>query len=169
MMHRFIFLIEGRDKSMRKQMITLAVLVVMFFCDAKAFAVEEQEAIYVNGTMQTIKPGTAGKWVMTSETALEFYSSAGGFSIPYARIRSYQFREEAKIHLGILAAGAVSLVKKRAKNHFVTITWKDGQGTEEGVTLEIAKTAPKILQPLFDARASQSCQPRSGQICKKVD
>ncbi len=120
---------------MRKQMITLAVLVVMFFCDAKAFAVEEQEAIYVNGTMQTIKPGTAGKWVMTSETALEFYSSAGGFSIPYARIRSYQFREEAKIHLGILAAGAVSLVKTGQESfcdHYLERRAGDKRGGHSG-------------------------------------
>jgi hypothetical protein len=141
----------------------------MFFAAAKAFAVEGQEAVYVNGTVPTVKQGAAGTWVMTSETALEFYSGAGGITIPYARIRSYQFHEEAKIHLGILAAGAVSLVKKRAKDHFITITWEGEQGTAEVVTLEIAKTAPKLLQALFEARATGACKPKSGQFCGKVN
>ncbi len=154
---------------MMRKLIAVVLLVGMFFSAAEAFAVEGQDAVYVNGTLQTVEQGTAGTWKMTSKTALEFNSGAGGFSIPYARIRSYQFRAEAKIHLGILAAGAVSLVKKRAKNHFVTITWEGEQGTAEVVTLEIAKTAPKMLQALFDARASQACQPGSGQICKKID
>ncbi len=150
---------------MRKTMITVVVWAGMIFSAAQAFAVEGQEAVYVNGTVQTVKQGTAGSWVMTSDTALEFYSGVGGFSIPYAQIRSYQFREEVKIHLGVLAAGAVSLVKKRARNHFVVITWQTEQGTTDMVTIEVAKTAPKVLQSLFEARASGACKPQSGLVC----
>jgi hypothetical protein len=56
----------------------------------------------------------------------------------------------------------VALVKKRAKVHFVTITWKDEQGVAEVVTLELSKNGSRGLMSVLDARAPEVHKPKLG-------
>jgi hypothetical protein len=133
-----------------------------------AFALEGDNIMYVSGTAQNVKEGTAGRVDTSSAMALEFHSGAGQFSIPYTRINAYQCREEAKYHLGVLPAIAVGLFAPWAKLHFVTITWHGERDVVEVVTLELSKSNSEALLALLHARATQACKPGSGQMCSRV-
>jgi hypothetical protein len=146
-----------------RKLTAVVLLLAMVLGTPQAFALDGQEVAYVTGTMKTVKEGTVGTLDTASATALEFHSSAGNFSIPYTRIKSYRYREETKFHLGVLPAIAVSLVKKRAKVHFVTITWKGEQEIAEVVTLELSKNGSRGLMAILDARATEVHKPKPGR------
>lgn len=135
---------------------------------AAAFVLDGQQVAYVNGTVQMLKEGAVGTLDTSSATVLEFKSSAGQFTIPYAGISSYQFREESKFHLGVLPAIAVALVKKRAKVHFVTITWQGDRSVAEVVTLEGSKQDSEGLLTVLHARATWACKAKTKQFCGRV-
>lgn len=123
-----------------------------------ALAATGQAATYVSGSLQETKPGTAGTLDMTAPATLDFHMSDGGqFSIPFAAIGNYEYREESKFHLGVLPAIAVALVKKRAKVHFVTMSWKGNRGATEVATLEMSKTAANGLMSLLRVRVPGTC------------
>ncbi|HXR40110.1 MAG TPA: hypothetical protein VN776_13515 [Terracidiphilus sp.] len=148
-----------------RALMLVVLLAGVVFEGVPAFAVEGKEAAYVAGTGQTVKEGTVGVLNTSSATALVFESSGGQISIPYARVVSYQYRQEVKVHLGVLPAIAVGLVKRRAKRHFVTITWKGDGDQREVVTLEVSKTEPEILLGLLRALAPEPCRAKPGLPC----
>jgi hypothetical protein len=135
---------------------------------AQLFALGGDNITYVNGTAQNATDGTVGHLDTSSAVALEFHSGAGKFSIPYAGITLYQYREESKYHLGVLPAIAVGLFAPWAKLHFVTITWHGEQDTSEVVTLELSKSSTEALLALLSARATGACRPGSGKVCGRV-
>jgi hypothetical protein len=132
---------------------TVWLLLAIVSVTPQVFALDGKDVAYVSGTVKGVSEGTAGGLETTLAEALEFRSSAGQFAIPYARIKSYQCREETKFHLGVLPAIAVALVKKRAKVHFVTIVWNDEGDTAEVAKLELSKNGSEALMDLLRARA----------------
>ena len=151
-----------------RQLTSIFVILAMILTAIPAFAIEGKEVGYVSGTIPAIKEGTVGEFDTASETALEFHSSTGQFSIPYSRIVAYQYRQEAKFHLGVLPAIAVGLVKKRAKRHFLTLTWLGERNVPEEAIFEISKDAPQGMLALLKARATEACKPKSGHSCSSV-
>lgn len=134
----------------------------------RAFAQEGDEIAYVSGTAQNVKEGCMGRVDSSSAVALEFRSDSGLLSIPYTGIIAYQYREEAKYHLGVLPAIAVGLFAPWAKLHFVTITWRGEQNAAEVATLELSKSSSEALLALLRARATEACKPGSRQTCGRV-
>jgi len=134
----------------------------------QAFALEGDEITYVSGTAQNVKEGSMGHVDSSSAVALEFRSASGQLSIPYTGIIAYQYREEAKYHLGVLPAIAVGLFAPWAKRHFVTITWHGERDAAEVATLELSKSSSETLLALLRARATEACKPGSRQTCGRV-
>lgn len=119
------------------------------------------EATYVYGTIKTLPENTSGTFDTGSQSELELRFGKERISIPYARIRTCAYREENKFRLGVLATIAVGLLKARTKNHFVTLTWIDGEATQVA-TLEAPKRRAIGLVEVIRARAPEACKARAG-------
>lgn len=115
------------------------------------------EVTYASGTAPGVKLGVDGMLDATSPTALEFQSSSGDFSIPYAGITLARYREENRFRLGVLPAIGVGLLKARSKRHLVTITWKDGQGVAQAAIFENSRQGALALLTIVRVRAPQVC------------
>ncbi len=125
-----------------------------------ALAVEGSDVAYQGGTIPQLKESTVGKFDLTSGTGLRFLYSGGSLEIPYNRIESFKHSKEVAVHLGVAPAIAVGLVKRRRRNHFVQITFLDGNNLHQVAVFEIPKTMPRVLMPAFVARAPQArCEP----------
>jgi hypothetical protein len=159
--------LKEEDWNMKKLAVVVLAMAAALGA-AQAFALEGDDITYVNGTVPSVKEGIVGRVNVTPALALEFHSSAGQFSIPYARITTYQCREEAKYHLGVLPAIAVGLFAPWEKLHFVTITWQGERDTAEVATLELSKSSSEALLALLRARATEACKPGSGHTCGRV-
>jgi len=139
-----------------KKIIGIWLLLVVTLPSA---AVEEGQAEYVGGTVQSIKEGTVGRLDLTAETSLTFVSSGGQLTIPFGRIESYQYTHEVARHLGVLPAIGVGLVRKRQQRHFIRISYRDESHIAQIVILEIPKNMPATLLAVLHTRAPQGCQP----------
>jgi hypothetical protein len=144
---------------MRKPWIAIAMLFAASACSA---LVENSQAEYLGGTVPSIKTGAIGQFDLSSPSQLSFQSPAGSFSIPYAAITSYQFSQEVTHHLGVAPAIAVGLIKKRQRQHFLRISYLDGNNVAQGVVFEVAKQMPRTLLAVLETKAPQGCKPVGG-------
>jgi hypothetical protein len=142
------------------------VVLLMMGMGIPALAADGPEVQYVNGTAQGVKERSIGTVDTTAAKALEFHAGGAGFSIPYDEVVVYKYREENRFRLGVLPAIAAGILKARSKRHLLTITWKDGQGVAEVVTLEGAKDDALGLVALLRARATNAeCGNRMQPVC----
>jgi len=144
---------------------------------APAFAVTTGEAEYLGGTVAGTANGTIGALDTTAAEKLVFRykpsptiaastaATSAEIEIPYASIQSFQYSTEVTYHIGVLPAIAVSLVKKRMRKHFFTISYTDLSKTTQVVVLEVPKDEPKVLLPILRARASQACGKVAANFC----
>jgi hypothetical protein len=140
-----------------KRLIVLALSLGLAAQVAAATDSKGMDANYASGTVPGVRPGVDGTIETTSPTALEFHSSAGEFSIPYARIMSARYREENRFRLGVLPAIGVGLLKARSKRHFTTITWKDDRGVVQAAIFENSRENSHALLTIVRVRAPQVC------------
>jgi hypothetical protein len=136
---------------------------VAFTMTLPAFAIEPGQAVYTGGTSTSIHPGEAGTLDVASPGALIFKpistasGASGAIEIPYAHMGNFQYTNDVIFHIGALPAVLVSLVKKRARNHFFTITYVDSANTTQIAIFQVPKQEPMVLLPILRARAPQVC------------
>jgi hypothetical protein len=138
-----------------------AVLAISLFAAgcAASQAQQAQDIIYLRGTVKAVKEGSAATIDKTSTAGLAIQAGETQFSIPYDKIKSFNFHEESQFHLGVLPAIAVGLFAPWAKLHFVTVTWTGEDDTPEVITLQAPKSTVQGLVEVMRARATVACQP----------
>jgi hypothetical protein len=132
---------------------------------APAFAPDGTSASYASGTVDGLQPETKGTLVTVRASALEFHAGASQFSIPYAQITSFQYKEESKLHVGVLVTIAVGLFAPWEKLDRISIIWDDDRGTTEVATLVLSKQNGEGLLSILEARAVQACGGKGSARC----
>jgi hypothetical protein len=145
-----------------KKLIALTLISVLATQSARALDSKGMEATYTGGTVAGVRLEVDGTLEAVSPTALEFHSSSGDFSVPYAGITGARYREENRFSLGALPALGVGLLKARAKRHVTTITWKDERGVEQVAIFETSKQRSLALLTILRLRAPQVCSTNVG-------
>ena len=83
-----------------KRVLSVALLVGTF-C-APLAAVDGDKAVYVGGTLASIKDKAEGMLVTKSETAIQFNAKKdGSVDIPYAAITSLEYGQKAGRRIGV--------------------------------------------------------------------
>lgn len=154
---------------MMKKMLAIVLGVVILFAGLPAWASDGMDASYVSGTVSTMKLGATGMVDNTKPDVMEFHSSSGDFSIPYAKITAARYHEENRFRLGVLPTIAVGLLKARSKRHIVTITWKDEKDLPQVALFEMSKQASMGLVTIIRVRAPQVCQPKAACVNNQFD
>jgi hypothetical protein len=133
---------------------------------ARAFALDGTPASYASGTVDAFAPSTSGTLSTVTPESLEFHAGQSQFSIPYAQIRSLHYREESKLHVGILATIVVALVAPWEKAERVTIVWDEQRGPQVA-TLVLSKHDGQGLVSIVEARATFACSKHPSQTCSQ--
>jgi hypothetical protein len=141
-----------------KSLVTLFLLLALTL---PAAAVEGSQVMYFGGTVPALTSGLVGRLDTTSETSLAFEYGSNKLVIPYAAIESFQYTTEVTHHLGVLPAIAVALLKKRERQHFFRISYRDADHGKQVAVFEVPKHMPRTLQAVLEARAPQTCRPSS--------
>jgi hypothetical protein len=126
---------------------------------APAFAVERGQVAYEGGTAAAARE-TVGSFDLTSPATLVFAfrradGSAGQIAIDYAKIRSYEYRDEVAHHLGVLPAIGVALLTHRERRYTFTIVYGDGTDAAQVAIFEVAKADVAAIQAVLRARDPQ--------------
>jgi hypothetical protein len=140
-----------------------AILLSNSIC-VNAFAVENNRAKYIGGTVASLKVGSVGHLDTTSDNALIFsdvnraHSRAGSnqeLEISYRSIKSFEYSHDVKEHLGVLPAILVTLFRARPRRHVFQITYCAPNQTMQVVVFEVPKQMPVILQTVLKVRTAQ--------------
>lgn len=112
---------------------------------------------FTGGTVRATA-GVLGHFDTTSDAALSFDYPGDKLMIPYAKIESFEYSKQVARHLGVLAAIAVGLVKKRQQKHFVRISYRDAGDMSQVAVFEVSKKMPRTLMAILQTRAPQGCK-----------
>jgi hypothetical protein len=136
-----------------KKFIAFCLLLITVSVTLPAFAVEGSQVRYLGGTAQGVNAGVIGRLNTTPESELIFEYSGNKLAIPYDSIRSFQSSEEVARHLGVLPAMIVGMFKKRQRQHFFRIEYRDSNNVMQALVLEVPKHMPRTLQAVLETRS----------------
>jgi hypothetical protein len=133
----------------------IAVLLVVSLAVPALALVETGQVQYTGGSIATVAVGTMGKFDLNKAEAVVFQSGQSSITIPYANITKFHYEEKLARHLGVVATIAVVMVKHRQRRHFIEISYKDANNTEQTAMFEIAKTDVDSTKATIEARTPQ--------------
>ncbi len=155
-----------RVVSQRAVAMGCAITVAMCLLGAvPAFAIEPGQVAYVGGTA-AVASNTIGTLDTMSPTTLIFEykgpnGTPGQIDIKYESIRSFEYRNDVRHHLGVLPAIAVGLLAARQRTYTFSISYADSSEAVQVAIFDVAKRdQPAILQVLR-ARDPHICRPRA--------
>jgi hypothetical protein len=141
-----------------------AMVLALGLFAAPAFAVEPGHAAYAAyaGGTAGVALDTPGTLNATSPAELMFkYKAADGtpgeIAVPYAKIRSFELRNDTVHRLGVLPTIAAGLVAARMRRDTVTITYADPSDAVQLAVFQMARRDQTIMQGILRARAPQTC------------
>lgn len=141
-----------------------ALLVAVFLLQGLLWAgLGSDDAMYVGGTVPTLKEKTEGKTQLAEKTFVFKYHKEQ-WEIPYDRINSLEYGQKAGRRVGaaiglalINPAGMLMLFSKK-RRHFLTIGYLDDNKKQQAAVFELGKS---IIRPTL-----RDLQTKTGQ---KVD
>lgn len=136
-------------------------LLLCSFALSAAALVEGDQVMYAGGTIPNLREGAIGHLDTTSETVLTFEASGTKLVIPYAKMDSFEYKEELARHLGVVATIVVVMAKHRQRRHFFRISFHDDHDVPQVAVLEVSKEMPRSLKAVLQARAPKLCKPVS--------
>ncbi len=130
-------------------------------------AVRGKEVMYVGGTAG-VPEATEGRLDTSDPEALVFTSSKGRFEIPYHGISSVEYGQKAGRRVGVAIVISVWALFSKKRKHFLTLGYKDADGVDQGVVLELPKGTPKSIITIIEARSGVKCEYESEEARKHV-
>jgi hypothetical protein len=139
----------------RVSLICLALLLGASF----AFAgIGSKEAMYVGGTISSIKEGTEGYTTAKAETVYVFTYKGGHLDIPYDSVESLEYGQKAGRRLGVaIAVTPLALFSKKRK-HYLTINWKDENDKQQAAVLELGKDIIRTELATLEAKTGRKIE-----------
>lgn len=117
------------------------------------------EVLYVGGTLPNLRPGAMGELDTRHPEALLFLSGEQQAALPYARIQNVEYSRKLARRIGVvLTIAVVAVLKRRQRKHFLTIDFKDEQGTPQVAVFEVSKQQAPILLAILRGRSPRATQ-----------
>lgn len=135
-------------------------LVVLFVCIATSSqaAVRGDEVRYVGGSITTVPENTEGRLDTSGRAEAKFTAKKGSFQIPYEKITRLEYGQKAGRRVGVaVAVSPVALLSKKRK-HYLTVSFADEQGANQGVVLEIGKGKVRAITALLQTRSGKNVE-----------
>jgi hypothetical protein len=145
------------DRRFMKRIISF-FLVVLFLTSFIFAGVGSKDAVYVGGTVSSIKEGTEGKISSSDEKAYSFTSKNGSFSIPYDRVEALEYGQKAGRRLGLALTISPWLLLSKKRKHFLTISWKDENDKDQAAVLELGKDIIRVQLATLEARTGRKVE-----------
>jgi hypothetical protein len=126
-----------------------ALLVTLFVLEVPLWAgLGSHKALYVGGTVSSLKEKTEGAVSTTDEKAFVFEHKGGKFSIPYDQVTSIEYGQKAGRRLGLALAVSPLFLFSHKRKHFLTVGYLDENKKQQGAVFELGKD---VIQPTLTA------------------
>lgn len=129
-------------------------------------AVRGDRAQFMGGTVKSIPNNVQGTFSLEDKTALVFSHEKGEYRLPYDRITSMEFGQKvgrrvgATVALGVttLGIGALPMLFSKKKKHYLTVGFKEQDGTNGAAIFELAKDIVRTTLPVLEARTGKKVE-----------
>lgn len=148
----------------------LATLLVFLLAGSLSAAVRGKDAMYVGGTITDISEKSKGRFDFSDEGVAVFTTKKGQqeIRIPYNTISSLEYGQKAGRRVGIaIAVNPLALFSKKRK-HYLTITYVDEKGNDQGLVFELSKKITKAALETFETRSGKPIEYESEEAKKNV-
>jgi hypothetical protein len=141
--------------------IVAALVAAVFVAEAPLLAVDKRKAEYVGGTISTISEEAEGELDTTTEAELIFTPQRGkgrSVMIPYTSITSLEYGQKAGRRVGAAILVSPVLLFSKKRKHFLTIGFKDKEGKEQAIILELGKDIVRTTLTVVETRSGKQIE-----------
>src|SRR2546425_964900 len=150
---------------------TTAVVLTALLTQGLWSAVRGEAAAYVGGTITQIKQGTQGTLNLEDKRNLRFVHKRGTYELPYDQISTMEFGQKvgrrvgSTIALGVTTLGvmAIPMLLSKKKKHYLTIGFKEPDGSGGAIVLELSKSTVRTIIPTLEARTGKKVEQEEGE------
>ena len=143
--------------------IVVSVALATCLCGV-VLAVGRDKALYIRGTLSTVKEKAEGRFNTQPETELAFSAGKkGSVAIPYAAIASLEFEEKERV---VVIIGFAPPVSKQLF-YYLTITYSDPEGKEQSGVFELGKDVIGTMLKILEERSGKAITFQDADTCQK--
>lgn len=143
---------------MKKGKAVSAFLILVFALVQLAYGVDSKKAMYVGGTVSTIKEKSEGKLSVADEKQFLFAYKKIKLRIPYDRINSLEYGQKAGRRIGVaIMVSPIALFSKKRK-HFLTLSYLDDQDKQQAAVFEMGKDIVRVTLASLEARTGRKIE-----------
>ena len=131
-------------------------------------AVDGDKAQYIGGTVVGLQEKAEAKLVTSSEAQLAFDAGKKGtLMVPYTAVQSLEYGQKAgrRVAVAVLVSPLALFSKKR--NHYLTITYKDGAEKEQAAVFELGKDIVRTVLKVLEVRTGKDIEFQDAEACKQ--
>jgi hypothetical protein len=138
------------------QRIIAALLVIIFVLSLPAEAgLDSRKAMYVGGTVTSIKEKTEGTSSTDDEKFYVFSYQGGQLKVPYDRINDLEYGQKAGRRLGLALTVSPWLLLSKKRKHFLTVGFQDENDKQQAAVLELGKDIVRTTLASLEARTGK--------------
>src|SRR3954464_4884262 len=128
---------NSKGERLMRRFVAL-LLCCVFFMEISLWAgLDSDHAMYVGGTVTTLKDGTEGKVSAKGEDKFVFSFPTGDLSIPYDRINDLEYGQKAGRRLGVAIVVTWMALFSKKRKHFLTIGYNDENNKQQAAVFEL--------------------------------
>lgn len=133
---------------------------------APAVAVGKGKAKFVGGTVAPVKEGSESPIDLKGDAKL--VCADGRLEIPWASIEDVEYGQKVGHRIATAILLSPLALFKKARHHYVTLAYKDGQGKDQAVVLEFDKDDIRMALASFRARTGKEITYQDDEARKQM-
>lgn len=142
---------------MRSKGITVWALLAAFLLQSTAaFAgLGSDKAMYVGGTVNSIKEGTEGVLSGKDENFMVFTYQGKTLKVPYERVNDLEYGQKAGRRLGVAIALTWMALFSKKRKHYLTVGYMDENDKQQAAVFELGKSTVRVTLATLEARTGR--------------
>lgn len=144
-----------------KRILVATLSFLLFVPSISLYAVGSHDAQYVGGTVEAIPKSQTGQ-LNAADASLDFRFKESSFSIPYTSINDLEYGDKPSTRIGTSIGVAlicwpcgIATLFVKAKHHFLTLEFTDGNNTKQAAVFEVGKALPDALLPTLEVKTGK--------------
>jgi len=140
---------------------TAALLIALMLATTGLGAVDSKKAEYVGGTISAIQEKAEGNLDTATETQIVFTPERGkgpSLLVPYANITSLEYGQKAGRRVGAAIVINPLLLFSKKRKHFLTVGFKDKDGKDQAIVLELGKDIVRTTLTIVETRSGKDIE-----------
>jgi hypothetical protein len=117
--------------------------------------IDSKQAMYVGGTVTSIKEQTQGLSSTNDEKVFMFTYKGGKLTIPYDRVNDLEYGQKAGTRLALALTISPWLLFSKKRKHYLTIGYTDENEKQQAAVFELGKDIVRTTLASMEARTGK--------------